>query len=412
MRHGPARGRGSLLRRSPGRRRTARCPSSSSSRRERPASIRVPPTVFRPKPRVESALVAFERETTAPIADVRPVVEGAFAHRRKTARQRARPGGRRDTRDQRRGGARGARAASERAGRGARRPRSSSRWRRRCGEARRARTRRSTSRSSSARCATTASTRSSTVLQRIDLHDTIALEAAETLVVEGFAEDTIVRDGARGTRESGGLRAALARRASRSGSRSLPASEAGAATRRRRSRSRTSRSTSRSLAMTSPASRRASARTCRSSSSAERSSGRATGRCSSALELADRLLGRPRRPDRSERRTSTGDVYARIRRPRRCRRVRAARAAALADALASVTTPHDLGRTSAQRPRLVAARVASSRLPGRSARTSSGAGPAVYGLFEEHATAMRAAEALSDAGRTFVARPIEAGDRS
>ena len=33
-----------------------------------------------------------------------------------------------------------------------------------------------------------------TVLQLIDLHDTIAIEAAETLVVEGFAEDTIVRD--------------------------------------------------------------------------------------------------------------------------------------------------------------------------------------------------------------------------
>jgi len=45
----------------------------------------VPPTVFRPRPRVESALVAFEREEIAPIADVRPVVEAAFAHRRKTA---------------------------------------------------------------------------------------------------------------------------------------------------------------------------------------------------------------------------------------------------------------------------------------------------------------------------------------
>jgi 16S rRNA (adenine1518-N6/adenine1519-N6)-dimethyltransferase len=45
----------------------------------------VPPTVFRPRPRVESALVAFERAPTAPISDVRPVVEAAFAHRRKTA---------------------------------------------------------------------------------------------------------------------------------------------------------------------------------------------------------------------------------------------------------------------------------------------------------------------------------------
>ncbi len=45
----------------------------------------VPPTVFRPRPRVESALVAFEREQVAAIADVRAVVEGAFGHRRKTA---------------------------------------------------------------------------------------------------------------------------------------------------------------------------------------------------------------------------------------------------------------------------------------------------------------------------------------
>jgi 16S rRNA (adenine1518-N6/adenine1519-N6)-dimethyltransferase len=44
----------------------------------------VRPTVFRPRPRVESALVAFERAPLAAIADVRPVVEAAFAHRRKT----------------------------------------------------------------------------------------------------------------------------------------------------------------------------------------------------------------------------------------------------------------------------------------------------------------------------------------
>lgn len=45
----------------------------------------VPPTVFRPRPRVDSALVAFERVAAAtPIATVRPVVEAAFAHRRKT----------------------------------------------------------------------------------------------------------------------------------------------------------------------------------------------------------------------------------------------------------------------------------------------------------------------------------------
>jgi 16S rRNA (adenine1518-N6/adenine1519-N6)-dimethyltransferase len=45
----------------------------------------VAPTVFRPPPRVQSALVAFERAATASIAEVRAVVEAAFGHRRKTA---------------------------------------------------------------------------------------------------------------------------------------------------------------------------------------------------------------------------------------------------------------------------------------------------------------------------------------
>jgi 16S rRNA (adenine1518-N6/adenine1519-N6)-dimethyltransferase len=44
----------------------------------------VPPTAFRPRPRVESALVAFERIPAPPVAHIKPLVEGAFAHRRKT----------------------------------------------------------------------------------------------------------------------------------------------------------------------------------------------------------------------------------------------------------------------------------------------------------------------------------------
>lgn len=45
----------------------------------------VSPNAFRPRPRVESAIVAFVRAPRAAISDVRPVVEAAFAHRRKTA---------------------------------------------------------------------------------------------------------------------------------------------------------------------------------------------------------------------------------------------------------------------------------------------------------------------------------------
>jgi 16S rRNA (adenine1518-N6/adenine1519-N6)-dimethyltransferase len=44
----------------------------------------VPPSAFRPRPRVESALVAFVRIQGPPLSMVRPVVEASFAHRRKT----------------------------------------------------------------------------------------------------------------------------------------------------------------------------------------------------------------------------------------------------------------------------------------------------------------------------------------
>jgi 16S rRNA (adenine1518-N6/adenine1519-N6)-dimethyltransferase len=47
-------------------------------------SHRVPPSAFRPKPRVESAIVSFERYHGPRLDLVRPVVESAFAHRRKT----------------------------------------------------------------------------------------------------------------------------------------------------------------------------------------------------------------------------------------------------------------------------------------------------------------------------------------
>ena len=44
----------------------------------------VPPSVFRPRPRVDSALVSFERVDGPSLEHVRPVVDSAFSHRRKT----------------------------------------------------------------------------------------------------------------------------------------------------------------------------------------------------------------------------------------------------------------------------------------------------------------------------------------
>jgi 16S rRNA (adenine1518-N6/adenine1519-N6)-dimethyltransferase len=45
---------------------------------------RVPPSVFRPRPRVDSALVAFERVDGPSLDRVRPAIDAAFSHRRKT----------------------------------------------------------------------------------------------------------------------------------------------------------------------------------------------------------------------------------------------------------------------------------------------------------------------------------------
>jgi 4-diphosphocytidyl-2-C-methyl-D-erythritol kinase len=86
------------------------------------------------------------------------------------------------------------------------------------------------------------------------------------------------------------------------------------------------------------------------------------------------------------------------------------RSAALTETLASVAVATDL----AALPRNDLA--SSQLLPELEAAGAfradvSGAGPAVYGLFEEHDAAVRAAALLAPTGRTFVARPVEARDR-
>ena len=87
------------------------------------------------------------------------------------------------------------------------------------------------------------------------------------------------------------------------------------------------------------------------------------------------------------------------------------RAAAVADALASARGARDL----AALPRNdLASSPLAGELEGAGAFRAdvSGAGPTVYGLFEEHDAAVQAAAALSSAGRTLVTRPVEAGDRA
>ena len=93
VRDGAARGRRPPLRGARARRRTAPSPCSSSSSPSGPGSTPSRATVFRPRPNVDSALVAFRRRDSPPGADyarVKRVVEAAFAHRRKTLAELAR----------------------------------------------------------------------------------------------------------------------------------------------------------------------------------------------------------------------------------------------------------------------------------------------------------------------------------
>ena len=87
------------------------------------------------------------------------------------------------------------------------------------------------------------------------------------------------------------------------------------------------------------------------------------------------------------------------------------RAAALVDVLARVQAARDLGAL--PRNDLASSPLASELESAGAFRADvSGAGPTVYGLFEEHASAVRAADALSRNGQTFVTRPVAAGDHT
>ncbi len=85
------------------------------------------------------------------------------------------------------------------------------------------------------------------------------------------------------------------------------------------------------------------------------------------------------------------------------------RAAALADSLGGVQSARDLAAL--PRNDLASSPLAAELETAGAFRADvSGAGPTVYGLFDEHQVALEAAAALSSAGRTHVARPVEAGE--
>jgi 4-diphosphocytidyl-2-C-methyl-D-erythritol kinase len=110
----------------------------------------------------------------------------------------------------------------------------------------------------------------------------------------------------------------------------------------------------------------------------------------------------------AEEKVSTAAVYAEF---HACRGADGfgERAAAFASALASVRTARDLATL--PRNDLASSPVASDLENAGAFRADvTGAGPTVYGLFEDHDAAVRAAASLSSAGRTLVTRPVEAVD--
>ena len=152
-------------------------------------------SVFRPPPNVDSALVAFRRTTLPPdFAGLRKVVEGAFAHRRKTLANSLQLAGV-ATREQAVAGLTAlgldpaARAESLA-------PPFSSIWHGCSGEPASG-TREDQPRARRRRAERDGKHEVVTVLQRISLADTVALSAGERLSVSGFADDTIVTEALR-----------------------------------------------------------------------------------------------------------------------------------------------------------------------------------------------------------------------
>lgn len=247
-----------------------------------------------------------------------------------------------------------------------------------------------------------------TVLQQIDLHDTITVEAAETLVVDGFAEDTIVRDALEALGRAVGCeprwRVRIEKRipvAAGLGGGSSDAATALALANDSLDEPLVPGELHRVAAGVGadvPFFLRGGAQL-----------GTGDGTVLERLELPSDysvLLVVPR----GETKASTGDVY-RAFATRGGEVGYAERTTALEDALSAVTAPRDLAvlprndlAPSPLAPELEAA--------GAFRADVTGAGPTVYGLFEEHAEALRAADALADVGETFVVRPIEADDRS
>ena len=362
----------------------------------------VPPTVFRPRPRVESALVAFERVEGPALATVRPVVEAAFAHRRKTLANSV--GALGPSRRERRPRPRSPRStARRRSGPKSSGRRSSSR------SPRRSERRRVKAYAKLNLALVVGPLRAdgkhevATVLQAIDLHDDVDLEPASALSIQGFPDDTLVRSALEALGAAAGVephwRAVIEKRIPVAAGLGGGSSDAAAALRL-------------ANALLPEPLPETDLHDLAAGIGADvpfflaggPQLGTGDGTVLEPLELPGGYVVVLVLPE-GESKESTASVYARVRRAARRRRIRGARSDA----------PRGARDASAARPTLHGSRrndLVSSPLAAELARLGAfradvtGAGPAVYGLFEQEQRAREAADALSRAGRVFVTRPV------
>lgn len=245
-----------------------------------------------------------------------------------------------------------------------------------------------------------------TVLQRVDVHDDVALEPAEELTVEGFGEDTIVRGAlaslALAARVEPGWRVRIEKRIPVAAGLGGGSSDAATALRLANAElsepldTRALHEVAATVGADVPFFLRAGAQVAS-----------ADGTELTAVELPvdyHVLLVVPH----AEAKLSTDAVYDAF-----DGRGGAAgfpeRAAAFHRALDSIADAYDLARLP---PNDLASSAISRELAAAGAFRAdvSGAGPVVYGLFDRAADAVEAASGLADAGRTIVTRPVHAVD--
>jgi len=243
-----------------------------------------------------------------------------------------------------------------------------------------------------------------TVLQRIDLHDTITITAAADLTVDGFAEDTIVASAlatlARSAGVTPGWHVRIDKRIPVAAGLGGGSSDAATAL----------RLASQTLEVP-PSANELHRLACGLGADVpfflHAGAKLATGDGSelASVDLPTAYVVVLVVPD-GETKNSSGAVYADFD-VREGAAGFEARAAGVRDALAAVGAPLDLATLPPND--LVSSPLARELVASGAFRADvSGAGPAVYGLFVEEAEAESAAERLAALGRTFVTRPVVA----